>query len=136
MRIPALIALFSAVACGAPRLRSGGADPTALVECWRDAIGGRERLAALRTVEREARTEADQLTGTLHTWSRADGAYREDETLGPSSSVTVYAGGRAWSRAGLGAPLEMTHRDVADQPGDVHPAAATRTAELALRTPI
>src|SRR5262245_29039491 len=98
MRVLAPIAVLPIAACGAATPRSGGADPTALIACWRDAIGGRERLAALRSVEREARVEADQLTGTLHTWTRTDGAYREEETLGPSSDMTVHAGGRAWFR--------------------------------------
>lgn len=113
MRTLSLLAL-SAAACGASPPRAGGpGDAAALIACWRDAIGGADRLAAIHAIEREARTEASGLTGTLHSWSRADGAYREDNVLGPSSDTSVYAGGRGWSRSGLGAPLELAHRELA-----------------------
>lgn len=112
MRAPLLL-LVLLVGCGGPRPRPGGGDPEPLVACWRDALGGADRLAAVRALEREARVEADGLTGTLHRWSRADGALHEDSTLGPSSDVTVVAGGRAWYRAGMGAPLEVTHSELA-----------------------
>ncbi|HEY0476450.1 MAG TPA: aspartyl protease family protein [Kofleriaceae bacterium] len=113
MRTPFLLALPTLLACGAAPPRPGGSDAAALVACWRDALGGGDRLAAIRSIEREARVEADGLTGKFHSWSRADGAYREEESLGPSSDMTVYADGRGWSRAGLGAPLEMTHQELA-----------------------
>jgi predicted aspartyl protease len=101
------------IGCGGAQPRSGGGDPEPLVACWRDALGGADRLAAVRGLEREARVEADGLTGVVHRWSRADGALREEGTLGPSSDVTVVAGGRAWYRAGMGAPLEVTHSELA-----------------------
>src|SRR5690349_20067978 len=109
---PLLALVPTVLACSGAPPRPGTGDPSALVACWRDAIGG-SRLAEIRSIEREARTEADGLTGTLHTWLRLDGASRDEETLGPSSEITVYADGRAWFRPALGPALEMTHRDLA-----------------------
>ena len=114
-----IASLGGSLGCGAAQPRhdgsgAGGGDGEALIACWRDAIGGTARLAAIQSVEREARTESDQLTGTRHSWSRADGAYREEATLGPSSDVTVYAGGHAWSRAGLSAPFDVAHQELAE----------------------
>jgi Aspartyl protease/PDZ domain len=108
-----LVLLVTVLACSGAPPRPGIGDPSALLACWRDAIGGSQQLAAIRSIEREARTEADGLTGTLHTWVRLDGALREEETLGPSSDATVYADGRAWFRPALGPALEMTHGDLA-----------------------
>lgn len=120
MARPLVFVVVLLVGCGAARPRPAGRDPDALVACWRDAIGGERALAAIRSVEREARTEGDGLTGTLHSWWRADGASRDDETSGPSSAVTVYAGGRAWFRPALGPALEITHRDLARLKTDVY----------------
>src|SRR3954471_15487096 len=119
MRRP-LLGVVVLVGCGGSQLRPGGGDPGSLVACWRDALGGADRLAAVNSLEREARIAADGLAGTLHRWSRADGALREEGTLGPSSDVTVVAGGRAWYRSGMGAPLEVTHTELARMRTDAY----------------
>src|SRR5512133_3616955 len=101
MRITS-ISLVLATACGAAPPHARSDDPRALIACWRDATGDRARLAAVRSIEREATTEEDGLTGTLHSWWRADGAYREDESIGPASGVLVFDGTHGWGRGGLG----------------------------------
>src|SRR5438874_1259147 len=109
MRISLLLIV---AACGAAPPHARPDDPEALVACWRDAIGG-ARLAATHSIEREATTEQDGLTGTLHTWSRADGAYREDWTAGPSSGTEVFDGTHGWARGGLGPVFPVAHTELA-----------------------
>jgi|GEM_PF-5068946 len=108
MRALLLVPLLAA--CGGAPAHPRADD---LVACWRTAVGG-ERLSRLRSIEREATIEADGLTGTQHTWARSDGAYREDSTIGPSSSVVVFDGTRAWWRDGFGAPLALARTELAN----------------------
>ena len=116
MRDACLVPILVLAACGGahPRPEPSGSDPAALLACWSDALGGRARLAQVRSIEREARTEAEGLAGTLHTWSRADGAWREDAASGPRSNLTVFDGTRGWTRHGLGAPIELAHDELAE----------------------
>ncbi|MCA1826426.1 MAG: aspartyl protease family protein [Myxococcales bacterium] len=105
-----LLAALLASACVAPRPAPHRAD---LLACLSDALGGRERLAALRTVRREATIESGGLTGVARTWSRADGALREEERLGPATSLSVYDGRRGWDREGLAPVVELSHLELA-----------------------
>src|SRR5437764_14540233 len=101
-----LLAALLAASCAAPRPAPRQGD---LLGCFANALGGRERLAAVRTVRRAATLEEGGLKGVSQTWSRADGALREEERLGPSSSGVVFDGRRAYSREGLAPVVELSH---------------------------
>jgi hypothetical protein len=105
-----LLAALLAFGCAAQHPAPPRAD---LLACWTDALGGRDRLAALRTVRREAAIEQGGLTGHARSWSRADGALREEEQLGPVTSLSVFDGSRGWDRSGLAPVVDVQHLELA-----------------------
>ncbi|MCM2313595.1 MAG: aspartyl protease family protein [Thermoanaerobaculia bacterium] len=105
---------FVLVAAATLTTLSAVAETTAasLVDCWANALGGRERLAAIRAVEREGVVETGGMKGSVHAWSTAAGELRTDVELGPYRSTDAFDGKRGWTKTGSAPAHELTDADL------------------------
>ena len=62
------------------------------VERWAKAIGGREKVAAVKAIYREGTIEIGTMQGTIKVWHTAEGKYRKEEQVGRFSSVEICDG--------------------------------------------
>src|SRR5262245_57371644 len=53
------------------------------IELWANAVGGREKVAAIKSIYREATLEFGNYQGTIKVWHTADGKYRKEEQIEP-----------------------------------------------------
>src|SRR6478609_2572017 len=79
-----------------------------LIERWAGAVGGREKIAAIKTIYREATVEFGNYKGTLKVWHTADGKYRKEEKIGELSSLETFDGTKGSIKEGSAPPREMT----------------------------
>lgn len=84
-----------------------------LVDCWANALGGRERLAAIRVVERTGVVETGGMKGLVHAWSTSAGELRTDVELGPYRSTDAFDGKRGWTKTGSAPAHDLTDADLA-----------------------
>ena len=78
-----------------------------IVDRWANAVGGREKVAAVHSTYREATIEVGGLTGTIKAWHSADGKYRKEEQVGPYSTVEIFDGTNGTSQQGAAAAHRM-----------------------------
>src|SRR5512132_584639 len=88
-QLPGLSILLSLVLWTPDAFAADGPGP---VERWAKAVGGRERLAAVRAVYREATIQVAGFEGSIKAWHTAEGKYRKEEQIGPMSSVETFDG--------------------------------------------
>ena len=82
-----------------------GDDP---IDRWAVAAGGRDKVAAIKTIYREAELEFGAYKGTLKVWHTADGKYRKEEKIGELSSVEIFDGTKGTVKEGDAPAREMT----------------------------
>jgi len=70
------------------------------VERWAKAVGGRDKVAAIKTIYREGTIEAGPFQGTIKVWHTADGKYRKEEQVAMFSSVEICDGTNVSLRKG------------------------------------
>ena len=85
------------------------ADPTEHspqpIDRWASAVGGREKVAAIKSIYREATVELmGGMQGTIKAWHTADGKYRKEEQVGSYSTVETFDGTNGSSEQN-GAPV-------------------------------
>jgi hypothetical protein len=78
------------------------------VERWADAVGGRDRVARIDAIYREATIEVAGGEGTIKAWHTADGRYRKEERGGNFVRVETFDGTKALAQIGSGPALELT----------------------------
>jgi hypothetical protein len=83
-----------------------------LIERWATAAGGRDKVAAIKVIYREATLEFGVYQGTLKVWHTADGKYRKEEKIGDLSSVEVFDGAKGTIKEGNAPPREMTSAEL------------------------
>ncbi|MGK2857348.1 MAG: aspartyl protease family protein [Thermoanaerobaculia bacterium] len=95
--------------------QAAAAPPSALsvVDCWARALGGRERIEAVRGVERNGVVETGGMKGTVRSWSTASGAVRTDVKLGPYESTDAFDGKQGWTKTGSAPAHDLTDADLA-----------------------
>jgi zinc protease len=71
-----------------------------VVDRWANAVGGREKVAAVKSTYREATIEVGGFTGTIKAWHAAGGKYRKEEQVGMYSTVEVFDGTNGTSQQG------------------------------------
>ena len=59
---------------------------------WAAAVGGREKVASIRSIYREATIDAAGFSGTLKVWHTASGKFRKEERIGPFSTIETFDG--------------------------------------------
>ncbi|HZE57619.1 MAG TPA: hypothetical protein VE031_07175 [Chthoniobacterales bacterium] len=90
---------------------SGWADDNP-IDHWATAVGGRDKVAAIKAVYREASLEFGAYKGTLKVWHTADGKYRKEEKIGDLSTVEIFDGTKGTIKEGDAPAREMTSVDV------------------------
>lgn len=83
-----------------------------LIERWANAVGGRDKVAAIKSIYREATLEFGAYKGTLKVWHTADGKYRKEEQIGDLSSIETFHGTKGTVREGNAPPREMTSAEL------------------------
>jgi hypothetical protein len=84
-----------------------------LVERWANAVGGRDKVATIKSIYREATLEFGGHQGSLKVWHTADGKYRKEEKIGDLSTIEVFDGARGTIKEGNAPPREMTSAELA-----------------------
>jgi hypothetical protein len=84
-----------------------------LVDRWAAAVGGRDRVAAITSMYREATIEVRGLVGSIKAWHTADGRYRKEEQVATFSSVETFDGAHGAVQQGAAAPRAMAGADLA-----------------------
>lgn len=77
------------------------------VDRWAKAVGGREKLAEVKVVYREATVEAAGYQGWLKVWHTPEGRYRKEEQIGPYSNLETFDGTTATAQQGAAPAHEM-----------------------------
>src|SRR5207302_3144974 len=79
--------LLMAISVAAPA--QAGEGP---VDRWAVALGGREKLARINAIYREATIQYGDYRGTIKVWHTADGRYRKEEQIADLSTVETFDG--------------------------------------------
>src|SRR5437588_573317 len=66
-----------------------GSDP---VDRWAEAAGGRDKVATIKSIYREATLEFGGYQGSIKVWHTADGKYRKEEKMAALSSIEIFDG--------------------------------------------
>ena len=83
-----------------------------LVDRWAAALGGRDKIAELKAIYREATIQVASYQGTLKVWHTADGKYRKEEKVATFSNVETFDGSKGMVRQGLMPAREMTDAEL------------------------
>lgn len=78
------------------------------VDRWANAVGGREKVAAVKSIYREGTLTFGGQTGSIKVWRTADGKYRKEEQVGPYSSIEAFDGTNGSVQQGSAAPRAVT----------------------------
>ena len=70
------------------------------IDHWATAVGGRDKVAAIKAVYREPSLEFGAYKGTLKVWHTADGKYRKEEKIGDLSTVEIFDGTKGTIKEG------------------------------------
>jgi hypothetical protein len=100
------IVLISLSAAARPRT---AANP---IDRWAAAAGGRDKLAAVRALYREATLQVRGFEGTLKAWHTAEGKYRKEERVATYSSTETFDGVTATVQQGDTPPRTLTGTDL------------------------
>lgn len=83
------------------------------VDRWRDALGGRERLARISSVHRIGTISSGGLTGKVEIWQSTAGQIRTEVHIGPLATVAVFDGQGGWTTTGDNPPRKLAGEDLA-----------------------
>lgn len=70
------------------------------VERWAKAVGGRGKVAAIKSIYREGTIQVGAFEGTIKVWHTAEGKYRKEEQVAMFSSVEICDGTNVTIRKG------------------------------------
>jgi hypothetical protein len=82
------------------------------VDRWAAAAGGRDKVAAIRTIYREAELEFGAYKGTIKVWHTADGKYRKEEKIGDLNTLEIFDGTKGTLKEGEAPAREMTNAEL------------------------
>lgn len=74
---------------------------------WFDAVGGRDGVAAVNAIYREATIQVSGVEGKLKVWHTADGRYRKEERGGAFARIETFDGVDAFVQTGA-APVQRS----------------------------
>lgn len=83
------------------------------IDRWAAAAGGREKVAAIQGVYREATLEWRGMQGTIKVWRTPDGRYRKEERIATLSATEVFDGTNATLRQGDAPPRALAGPELA-----------------------
>ena len=82
------------------------------IDRWAAAVGGREKVGAVKTIYREATLRWGGYEGTLKAWHSAEGKYRKEERIEMFSSVEIFDGASASLQRNAAPPIALTGGDL------------------------
>jgi len=82
------------------------------VDRWANAAGGRERIAAIKSIYREGTIKLGDLQVSLKVWHTADGKYRKEEQGDSYSLIETFDGTNGYVQQGDQAPHKMTSAEL------------------------
>jgi len=88
--------------------------PRGALDRCAEALGGRERLAAVKSLRKVYKARMAGLDGRLEEWSTKDGSFRMRLDLGVVEIVRAYDGNTAWQRDQNGAVARMSGPELLD----------------------
>src|SRR5215472_12360467 len=74
------------------------------IERWAQAAGGRDKVAAIKAVYREATLEVNGMQGTIKVWHTAEGKYRKEERVATFAAIETFDGVNGSVQQGAGEP--------------------------------
>ena len=83
-----------------------------VVDRWAAALGGRDKIAALKSIYREATVQVGSYQGTIKVWHTADGKYRKEEKVAAFSNVETFDGTKGMVQQGLMPARAMTDAEL------------------------
>jgi hypothetical protein len=83
-----------------------------LIGRWAIAAGGRDKVAAIKAIYREADLQFGPYNGTLKVWHTADGKYRKEEKIGDLSTIEIFDGAKGTIKEGDAPAREMTSTEL------------------------
>lgn len=111
-RLLAALAIAFLAPLPRPALAEISPEAARIVEKYVEAIGGREAIAALRTVHGSGSVEAFGLTGTVRTWTIKPAQRATDMEIGPFTVRQGDDGTRAWRTDPSGKVLVLDGQDL------------------------
>jgi hypothetical protein len=79
---------------------------------WLNAVGGREKVAAIKSIYREGTLEFRGFKGTIKVWHTAEGKYRKEEQIAGFSSVETFDGVIGMVQQNDAPPRKMTDAEL------------------------
>ncbi len=77
------------------------------VDRWANAVGGREKVAAIKSMYREAAIAVGGHEGSIKVWHTADGKYRKEEHIATFSTIETFDGTNGTVQQGAAPPHKM-----------------------------
>ena len=78
------------------------------IERWAKAVGGRDKVAIIKSIYREGTIEYAGIQGTIKVWHTADGKYRKEEQVATYSLIETFDGVIGAVQQGGAPPHKMT----------------------------
>lgn len=88
---------------------SAAEDPIAR---WEKAVGGREKVAAIKAIYREGTIEFAGMQGAIKVWHTSDGRYRKEERVATNWLIESFDGNTGMVQAGPQAPRGMSEEEL------------------------
>ncbi|HKE33206.1 MAG TPA: hypothetical protein VKD65_15850 [Candidatus Angelobacter sp.] len=79
---------------------------------WENAVGGRDKVAAIKAVYREATVELGNYQGTIKVWHTAEGKYRKEEQIATFSTIETFDGTGGSVQQGAAPPRKMDESEL------------------------
>ena len=82
------------------------------IQRWANAVGGRDKVAAIKSIYREGTIEYSGTQGTIKVWHTADGKYRKEEQFGSYLLIETFDGVSGEVQQGAAPPHKMTEAEL------------------------
>lgn len=82
------------------------------IDRWANAVGGRDKVSAIKSIYREAAVEYGGHQGTLKVWHTADGKYRKEEQVADYSLIETFDGANGFVKQGDNPTHQMTEAEL------------------------
>jgi hypothetical protein len=82
------------------------------LDVWAKAVGGRDKVAAITAIYREATIEVAGYAGTIKAWHTSDGRYRKEEQVADYGNIEVFDGVEATVQQSGAAPQKLVGADL------------------------
>lgn len=78
------------------------------IDRWATAVGGREKVAAVKAVYREASIDVAGYQGSIKAWHTPEGKYRKEEQIGIFSTIETFDGTNGTLQRASAPPQKMS----------------------------